>query len=144
MAAESRHPTAACAEIIRSLRGDIAAGNPWYPALLAAIGRWPLAEETLDGIQYRYLIAGEAFDIGLLSERLLRETADLVPEEERDAYLFHNRPPVKISAEEFSHLVGEVKYRQHLNYYYGITVEEALTQVVEEEAQKEERGVRAR
>ena len=144
MAAESRHPTAACTEIIQRLRADITAGNPWYPALLAAIGGWPLSEENLEGAAYRYLIAGEALDIALLSERLLRETVELVPEQERDLYLFRNQPPLELPAEEFRRLVGEVKYLQHLNYFYGITVEEALTQVVEEEVHKEERGVRAR
>jgi hypothetical protein len=144
MAASSQSISETVNEIIQRLRADISSGKPWYPALLEAIGRWPLVEENLEGSHCRYLIAGEAFDLTLLSERLLRETTDLVPDEERDAYLFRNRPPLEIPAEEFRQLVGEIKYHQHLNYFYGITVEEALTQVVEEEVRKEEHGMRAR
>jgi hypothetical protein len=144
MAAESQIPGEAVTEIIRRLRSDISAGQPWFTALLEAIGRWPLVEETREGAYYRYLIASEAFDLALLSERLLSEVADLVPEAERDAYLFRNQSPLEIPAEQFKRLVGETKYRQHLNYFYGITVEEALIQAVEEEIRKEEHGVRAR
>jgi hypothetical protein len=40
--------------------------------------------------------------------------------------------------------LGEDKYKQHLNYFYGVTVEEALQEVASEEVRKEERGIRAR
>ncbi len=144
MAGESQSPAAAVTEVIRRLRAEISTGKPWFTALLEAAGRWPLAEENREGACYRYLIASEAFDLALLAERLLGEAADLVPEEERDAYLFRNQAPLEIPAEEFRRLLGETKYRQHLNYFYGITVQEALMQVVEEEIRKEEHGVLAR
>jgi len=144
MAAENPSPGVAVTEIIRGLRADISTGKPWYTSLLEAVGRWPLPEENREGSYYRYLIASEALDLALLSERLLSEASDLVPEEERDAYLFYNRTPFEIPPQEFRRLIGDTKYRQHLNYFYGVTVEEALTQVVEEEVRKEEHGVRAR
>ena len=127
-------------EAIRHLREDIANGKNWYVALLEAIGRWTVAEESHNGRDYRYLIANEAFDWLLLAERLLSEIAHLIPEKEMLALLFHARAPIELSKEEFCQLIGEAKYRAHLNYFYGITVEEALLLAVEEEARKEQRA----
>ncbi len=123
--------------IIDDLREDVEAGFPWYRALLDAIARWPLPQELVGGRYYRYLIGGEAFDWLTLAERLLNEIAPLVPEAEQMALLFHGRPPVEDSAEEFRSAIGEAKYRAHLNYLYGVVVEEALQLSVEEDLHKE-------
>ena len=48
-------------------------GEPWYPALLTVIARWTASEETVDGVYYRYLIGGEAFDWLRLAQRLIEE-----------------------------------------------------------------------
>ena len=121
------------------LKQEIASGKNWYLALLEAIGLWTGAEETYQGRHYRYLIDGEAFDWLLLAERLCREVSDLLPEAERDALLFHSQPPVILSAKEFKKLIGGGKYQQYLNYFYGVTVEEALLRAVEAEIRKEKR-----
>ena len=123
---------------ISHLKQEIAGGKNWYLALLEAIGLWTGAEEDYRGCHYRYLIDGEAFDWLLLAERLCREVEGMLPEEERIALLFHGQPPVKLSAERFKKLIGG-KYHQYLNYFYGITVEEALLQAVQEEVRKERR-----
>ncbi|MCJ7769652.1 MAG: hypothetical protein MUO92_04155 [Dehalococcoidales bacterium] len=124
-------------EVIRQLKEDIAAGKHWYTALLEAIGRWEVAEEVVDGRSYKYLIDGEAFDWLLLAERLCRAASILLPEDERIALLFHGKPPLELGAGEFKKLIGSHKYRQQLNYFYGITAEEALLQAVEDEVRKE-------
>ena len=124
---------------ITHLEREIASGKNWYLALLEAIGLWTGAEETYQGRHYRYLIDGEAFDWLLLAERLCREVADLIPEAERDTLLFHSQPPVEMSAKEFKKLIGSGKYQQYLNYFYGVTVEEALLRAVEDEIRKEKR-----
>jgi len=124
---------------VTHLKQEIAGGKNWYIALLEAIGLWTGAEETYKGHHYRYLIDGEAFDWLLLAERLCREVDSLLPEEERDALLFHGQPPKRLSAEEFKKLIGGGKYHQYLNYFYGVTVEEALLQAVQEEIRKEKR-----
>ena len=126
-------------DAIRLLREAIANGKHWYIALLEAIGRWTVAEESYNGRDYRYLIANEAFDWLLLAERLLEEVDYLVPEEEMIALLFNGKAPIELPREEFCHLIGEAKYSAHLNYFYGVTVEEALLLAVEEEARKEQR-----
>jgi hypothetical protein len=124
---------------ITHLKQEIAGGKNWYIALLEAIALWTSAEETYQGRRYRYLIDGEAFDWLLLAERLCREVESLLPEAERDALLFHGQPPVEMSADKFKKLIGGGKYHQYLNYFYGVTVEEALLQAVEEELRKERR-----
>ncbi|MBI4180853.1 MAG: hypothetical protein HY528_02875 [Chloroflexi bacterium] len=125
------------AEVIRHLEQAIVNGQHWYLALLEAIGRWETAEETINGHIYRYLIAGEAFDWLLLAERLCQAVDSLLPEEEENALLFYAKPPLHLPAEEFKKLIGSLKYQQYLNYFYGVTVEEALIQTVQEEVRKE-------
>jgi hypothetical protein len=127
------------AEIIATLRQDLLHGEPWYPALLRAVGRWRLPAERVGERQYRYLVGGEAFDWLLLAERLTDAVGDLIPSDERDALLFFNRPPERQDADEFRALVGPVKYRAHLNYLYGVVVEEALQLSVELDVHKEQR-----
>jgi len=126
-------------EAIRHIKEAIAQGKHWYIALLEAIGLWTTAEETYNGRNYRYLIANEAFDWLLLAERLLEEVFHLIPEKEALDLLFWGKAPIELSKEEFRDLIGEAKYCAHLNYFYGITVEEALMLAVEEEARKEQR-----
>ena len=127
-------------EAIRYLKESIVQGEHWYIALLKAIERWTISEESYNGRDYRYLIADEAFDWLLLAERLLADVADLVPEEEVISLLFNGKAPIELPGEEFCRLIGEAKYRAHLNYFYGITVEETLLLAVEEETRKEQRA----
>ena len=123
---------------IRHLKEAIAQGKHWYIALLEAIGLWTAPEETYNGRNYRYLIDNEAFDWLLLAERLLAEVSHLIPEKEAIDLLFGGKAPVELSKEEFRRLIGEAKYCAHLNYFYGVTVEEALILAIEEEARKEQ------
>ena len=124
------------AEVIRHLEQAITGGKHWYIALLEAIGLWTTAEETHNGRTYRYLIAGEAFDWLLLAERLCEAVDSLLPSEEKAALLFHGEPPLNLTVSKFKGLIGD-KYHQYLNYFYGITVEEALFLAVQEEVRKE-------
>ena len=126
-------------EVIKYLEQAITGGKHWYIALLEAIGLWTTAEENHNGHSYRYLIAGEAFDWLLLAERLCETVNGLLPEGEKIALLFHNEPPIRLTKEKFKELIGSSKYHQYLNYFYGITLEEALILVVQEEVRKEQR-----
>jgi len=126
-------------EAERHLEQAILSGKHWYIALLEAIGLWTEAEESYNGRHYRYLIDGEAFDWLLLAERLCLAVDGLLPDEEKLALIFHGQPPIELSKEEFKKLIGSGKYHQYLNYFYGVTVEEALIQAVQEEIRKERR-----
>jgi hypothetical protein len=125
------------AEAVSYLKEAIGSGKHWYLALLGAIGLWASAKEELNNRTYVYLIDGEAFDWLLLAERLCETVAGLLPENERDNLLFHGLPPMELDAAEVKELIGEKKYGQYLNYFYGITVEEALLLAVQEEIDKE-------
>lgn len=126
-------------ETIKHLEQAISSGQHWYIALLEAIGLWTQNEETYNGRHYRYLIDGEAFDWLLLAERLCEAVDSLIPEAEKLALLFHGQSPLKLSNSKFKALIGSTKYRQYLNYFYGVTVEEALVLVVQDEVRKEKR-----
>ena len=128
------------AEVIRQMKQAITGGQHWYDALLEAIKRWDATEETLNGRTYHYLIDGEAFDWLLLAERLCQAVDGLVPEDEKTALLFYEEPPFNLPGEKFGELIGNVKYHQYLNYFYGITVEESLILAVQEEVRKEKRS----
>ena len=127
-------------EAIHHLKQAICSGKHWYIALLEAIGVWGSAEEIYNGQHYRYLISGEAFDWLSLAERLCLEVDGLFSEEEKINLLFFTTPPIELSQKEFSHLIGDTKYRAYLNYLYGIVIEEALISAVEEEVHKERRN----
>jgi hypothetical protein len=62
-----------------------------------------------------------------------------VPVEEREALIFFGQTPLPVDEGCFRELLGEAKHQAHLNYLYGVTVEEALQLAVEEEVLKERR-----
>lgn len=138
---QSSSSNPADAEIISKLRTDVAAGTNWYIALLKAAGQWQSHSETVNGQSYRYLIAGEALDFMLLAQRLLETISDMVSEQEQTEFLFRNKTPVNLSEEQFKNYIGELRYKQYLNYFYGVTTEEALIQALEDEVHKEGHGL---
>jgi hypothetical protein len=124
---------------VQHLEQSITAGKEWYLALLEAIALWDCAEETRNGRTYRYLIAGEALDWMLLAERLCEAVDGLLPEGEKLNFLVHGRLPVDITPKQFKQCIGSIRYHQYLNYFYGVTVEEALFWAVRDEVRKERR-----
>ena len=133
----SRALQASDAEVIRHLEQEIIGGKHWYIALLEAIGQWSSSEESRNGRLYRYLIDDEAFDWLLLAERLCEAVDNLLPGDEKEALLFHGRPPLDLTLKQAKELIGSKKYTQYLNYFYGIIVEKALILAVQEEVRKE-------
>ncbi|MFC1935339.1 hypothetical protein ACFLX9_01025 [Chloroflexota bacterium] len=129
--------TLAARDVLDWLRTALLDGRPWPHALLEAIGRWPLSNEEVDGVRYQYLLLGEAFDWLMLAGRLVMEVDGLLPAEEKDVLLFQGRLPGDVPEAEFWNLLGPEKYRAHLNYFYGVVVEESLHLAVEEEVRKE-------
>lgn len=116
------------------------AGEPWYPALLAVVARWTAPREVVDGVFFEYLVAGEAFDWLRLAQRLLEAAEEwlpeAVPEDESEALLFHGTAPDGSDEAAFALAIGPAKHRAHLNFQYGVVVEEALLLSAEQELQK--------
>ena len=123
-------------ESILHFRTMLSAGAPWHRALLEAMGRWVLPEETINGRQYRYLLLGEAFDWLLLAERLCSDVNGAIPAEETEKLLFSGKIPNTVDEEQFRDYLGPSKYRAYMNFYYGVVLEEALQLVSEEEVRK--------
>ena len=135
-------PAAETAGIIAAMRQAVSSGDqPWLAAVLDAIRRWPLAGEQVNGRSYAYLIAGEAFDWLLLAERLCDELDGLVSPDQLEELLFHGRIALEGGEEELRNLLGPAKYRAHLNFLYGVRVEEAVQLAVNEEVCKERLSV---
>jgi hypothetical protein len=128
------------ADIISALRQSVAAGDNWFDAVLEAIAQWVLPEEEVGDRKYRYLIAGEAFDWLLLAERLCQEIDGYIPSRELENLLFFGLPPNEFNEEDLRRAIGSAKYRAHLNYFYGVLVEEALQLSIEEDMLKERRS----
>jgi hypothetical protein len=126
--------------VISHFHSDLASGKHWYLALLEAISLWTNDTENFDGHHYHYLIEGEAFDLLLLAERLCDTCEGFIPDNEKYSLILKGIPPIDLGPEEFKNLIGTPKYHKYLNYYYGITVEEALIQAVREEVRKEKRS----
>ena len=128
--------------LIAGFRNDLGAGRPWLDALLDVVAHWDVPAEQVDGRDYRYLIGGEAFDWLLLAERLCEALHGhpALPQDEVDALLLHERFPQPLDEAAFKAALGPAKYRAHLNFIYGVRVEEALQLAVEQEVQKERRS----
>jgi hypothetical protein len=128
---------AAAPPALEKFRTALANGEPWFDALLNAVSAWQLTEEDVAGRRYRYLVGGEAFDWLLLAERLCEEADGAIPLDEKEALLFFGSPPTQMEEEDFKQAMGVAKHRAHLNYVYGVAVEEALQLVVEQDVLKE-------
>jgi hypothetical protein len=127
------------AQAIQGLKDTIGEGRNWYEALLKAVRLWSSHEEDYKGRHYQYVVDKEAFDWLVLTERLCEELDGLVPEKERTNLLFFGIPPLELSKDQFKNLIGASKYRGHLNYFYGILVEQFLLLSVIEEIRKKKR-----
>ena len=128
-------------EVVSQFRLDIERGKHWFDALLDAIGSWGITEESINGVHYKYLYAGEAFDWLRLAERLCDAVPDLLPQNEVEVFLFEGKWPLPLSEEDFEKRLGAWKYSAHLNYLYGVVVEESLQFAIEEEIVKEQRAM---
>ncbi len=122
------------------LRAAVRSGVYWPRALLEAIALWTAPQETHQERNFRYLIAGEALDWLTLAERLCPEIEDYIPPADLERLLFEGALPDDVTPEEFREWMGANKYRAHLNYWYGVVVEEALQQAAEDDVRKREKA----
>ena len=131
-------------EAIIHLRAAVRAGVPWPQVLLEAVALWTMPQEVHQGRTYHYLIQGEALDWLTLAERLCAEMAEVDPTPafaaERERLLFEGALPPEVTPEEFKERLGGNKHRAYLNYWYGVVVEEALQQAVEDDVRKRHRA----
>ena len=132
------------ADIVERFLDDVRGGQNWFLALLKAVSKWNAPSEQWNGRHYTYILAGEAFDWLLVAERLIEAAGELAPEQEAARLLFEGRAPVHINAELFRETIGHGRHAAHLNFLYGIVVEEALQQANIEEVSKAQQSMGAR
>jgi hypothetical protein len=125
--------------LIEAFRHAVRSGRPWFPTLMETIADWDVPQELVDGREYRYLVGGEAFDWLVLAERICNavETDGLLPLHDVDALLLDEHMPQPLSEAAFKRALGPAKYRAHLNFVYGVLVEEALQLAMEQRSHKE-------
>ncbi len=126
--------------VIERLRNALADGHDWATSMVEAIALWTTPLEVFRGRRYNYFVDGEAFDWLLLAERLCQATDGLIPQKERESLLFSGKFPSSFDHSTLKSLLGVEKYRAYLNYYYGVTVEEALQLATELEVHKRHLG----
>ena len=112
----------------------------WRRAVVEAMARWPLARESVGERRFVYLIGGEAFNWRALADRLIEACCEEAPEAEREEMLTGSGLPANMGEDEWMRTLGVEKYRAHLNYVYGVTVEQALQVAVQEEICKRNVG----
>ncbi len=119
---------------ISRLKSSIgSAESDWKFTVLEAIADWPLANEDVGGETFEYLIGGEAFNWRLLAQRLLGECGSVIPDETLWEWLSDSVLFAGFEEPDFMRAVGVDKFRAHLSYFYGVTVEQSLLVAVEEE-----------
>jgi hypothetical protein len=123
-------------EAISHLRDRLEQGASWPSALLEAMALWTAPEETFLDTRLVYLIGSEAFDWLALANRLSFEVRDQIPKEELETLLFTGRFPSYFDESEFKEILGSDKYSAYLNFFYGVEVELALQNAVEDEVGK--------
>ncbi len=128
--------------LLATFHAQLHAGRPWFDAMLDCISEWDVPREMLDGREYVYLIEHEAFDWLLLAERICDSAPPgLLPRHEVEDLLVEESPPVALSEIEFQERLGTAKYWAHLNFLYGVRVEQALHLAMERILQKERSGL---
>lgn len=126
---------------ISSFLAALRQGQDWFEALLECIRDWEAPRETIGGREYVYLIEQEAFDWLLLAERICDSAPGMLPRGEVESLLLDESPPLPLSEAEFQQRLGTSKYWAHLNFLYGVRVEQALQLAIERVVQKERSGL---
>ena len=125
---------------LKLFRRALDEGQEWVLAMIDAMSRWSAPEGIHRGRRESYFIAGEAFDWPLLAQRLCTEVGGLIPGSEREDLLLRGLLPGRLGDQSIGDLMkeglGVEKYRGYLNFYYGVTVEEAILHAVEDEVRK--------
>lgn len=134
---EAAEGWAAVDGVLAELRARAGRVEAWHIALLRAVGQWGLLPgEYAGGRYWRYVVGGEALDWLTLAQRLCLEIPDRAPQWEREALLFRGQLPENVAPERFRQLIGPYRYTAHLNFWYGVVVEEALQLVTEDAIRK--------
>ncbi len=138
------HPTSRSAENVETNRRQLldvlrqklqSQPTDWQSAFIETVAAWPVANETLYGETYHYFIGGEAFNWKRLAERITIELAedDESPIESSEIFNWLATSGVfgGLGEEKFRRIIGVDGWRAHLNYFYGVHIEQCLIAAIQ-------------
>jgi hypothetical protein len=123
-------------ELIDVFNNNVKNGEDWILSLLRLISVWTLPSENYLGIEYKYLILGEALDWLSLANRLSLGVKEYIDEKELENLLVKGKLPDRFLTEDFKTLLGPIKYGYYLNYWYGVVIEEGIQNSIEKDVRK--------
>ncbi len=120
-----------CQRLLLKLRREVSA-NPsdWKLSVLNIVAEWPIASESVNGEQFQYIVGGEAFNWKRLAERLILnlESSEITNPARSEMWEWLHSDHVFGGFEEglFRRTLGIDRWRGHLNYFYGVHLEQCL------------------
>ena len=122
------------------------ADNPsdWQITLLKTVAAWPKENERAYDETFHYFIGGEAFNWKRLAERiatqLTEEGHSAVPTEDIFDWLGDTGVFGRLGEENFRRILGVDGWRAHLNFFYGVHIEQCLIAAIQSRIQKRRYG----
>ncbi|MCY4474324.1 MAG: hypothetical protein OXC83_02690 [Chloroflexi bacterium] len=122
------------------------AENPtdWQPNLLNTVAAWPKENERAYDETFHYFIGGEAFNWKRLAERIATqlnaEGQSSIPSEDIFDWLGDTGVFGRLGEEQFRRILGVDGWRAHLNYFYGVHIEQCLIAAIQSRIQKRRYG----
>ena len=112
----------------------------WQAAFIKTVASWPKENERVHGAMFHYFIGEEAFNWKRLAELIATRvstngdrnvTSDRIFEWIDTTGVFGG-----ISEQEFRRILGVDAWRAHLNYFYGVHIEQCLIAAIQSRIQK--------
>ena len=130
-------PNPRCDELVEELRLKVENGTPdWQRSFISVVAAWPVGDECVDGERYHYFIGGEALNWKRLAERIAAHLASsglsIRAADEVFEWIDTSGVFGGIGEQLFRRTVGVDAWRAHLNYFYGVHVEQCLIVAFEE------------
>tara|TARA_Y100001970_G_scaffold225688_1_gene278739 strand:- start:18142 stop:18807 length:666 start_codon:yes stop_codon:yes gene_type:complete len=93
---------------------------------LKIIGKWPVKTEIINNIEYKYWIDDEAFNWHLLATRIIFSLNEETNKKPLNAFLHSTYLLPGSDQRKIINLFPPDKYRAHLNFIYGVVLEEVI------------------
>ena len=112
----------------------------WKPIFLGTVAAWPKQNERTNGETFHYFIGGEAFNWKRLAERIAtqldEENHTTVPPSDLFEWLETTGVFGGMPEQQLQRILGVDAWRAHLNYFYGVHIEQCLIAAVQSRVQK--------
>lgn len=112
----------------------------WKPIFLGTVAAWPKQNEHACGQTFHYFIGGEAFNWKRLAERIAtqldEENHTEVPPSDLFEWLETTGVFGGMPEQQLQRILGVDAWRAHLNYFYGVHIEQCLIAAVQSRVQK--------